>query len=340
MSQRYYQPLRPRPDAPSSSYNQPSHERLAPTSLPFPASSSSGLGLSFYTASMAMTQTQSSRPVHGLSYFQRPMWDPTSTLMLNASSDSADMDRGKSWEEAYDPFAQFHTTDPPTHDQPLLLTPVSRSAGYQRLSETPNPIPSHGFPHSQAGSYSSVSYPSSEAYHLERSTSLFSHSSVKVEDPLDWTSNPHNELQVPRTSMENEFFVTPESVYDSHRFVQSPAPTELHALSHVAPKLGKHHRDDSLAERGSPRLSVQRLKQAQSKRRRTPRENANWVCEICDMPFERSYNLKSHMDTHDPDRQKPFKCEYEGCYREFVRKTDLMRHISSVRLSTCSNSLY
>ncbi|KAI9668037.1 MAG: hypothetical protein M1821_000857 [Bathelium mastoideum] len=281
---------------------------------------------------MAMPQMQSPRPIHRLSYLQRPIWDPASTLLPEAHPDHMDVDRAKSWEDAYDPFAQFHLPGPPANDAFLLLTPVSQSGSFQRLSEPPNPLPSQSLPSSHAESYSSASYPPSETFHLERSASIFSQPGVKMDDSLEWTGNLPSDFRGARTSVDPEIFAMPGAVYDAHRFVQSPTPAETRASSHSAPSLGKQPRRDSVAKQTSPRLSPERPKLVPVKRRRTPRENANWICEICDMPFERSYNLKSHMDTHDPDRPKPFKCEHEGCQREFVRKTDLTRHVQSVRL--------
>ncbi|KAL9079187.1 MAG: hypothetical protein Q9157_001896 [Trypethelium eluteriae] len=281
---------------------------------------------------MAMPQTQGPGPAHALSYLSRPMWDPTSTLMLDTNTESDEMERGKSWEEAYDPFSHFHITDSSGNDHLLFPTPVSQSGPYQRLSPMPSQIP-QSMPSSQAGSYSSASYPSSESYRFERAGSLFSQQSVKMEDPLDWTSNSQPEFPPRGTSTEPELFISPGVIYDPRSVVQSPAPQESRLPTPSGSGLGKHGRDDAFMEQ-SPRLTIEESKRGTTKRRRTPRENANWLCDICDMPFERPYNLKAHLETHDPNRQKPFKCEHEGCSREFVRKTDLTRHVQSVRACT------
>lgn len=67
-------------------------------------------------------------------------------------------------------------------------------------------------------------------------------------------------------------------------------------------------------------------------RRLTTREEANFQCEIkgCGKLFNRSYNYKAHMETHDDHREYPFSCAVEACDKKFVRKTDLQRHHQSV----------
>ncbi|PSN62181.1 hypothetical protein BS50DRAFT_578034 [Corynespora cassiicola Philippines] len=66
--------------------------------------------------------------------------------------------------------------------------------------------------------------------------------------------------------------------------------------------------------------------------RKTPttRENANHICEKCGKMFQRAYNHKTHLETHNPSRKKEHICYYEDCKRPFVRKTDLERHLNSV----------
>lgn len=66
------------------------------------------------------------------------------------------------------------------------------------------------------------------------------------------------------------------------------------------------------------------------KRSFTTKENASCSCPKCGKLFSRSYNLKAHMDTHNPNRKHPFKCEWGGCDKCFARRTDLVRHEQSV----------
>lgn len=71
--------------------------------------------------------------------------------------------------------------------------------------------------------------------------------------------------------------------------------------------------------------------------RRNQRKAANDgtapVCSICGRVFERYYNYKSHLQTHNPARPYPNQCDYDGCMSKFTRKAELDRHKQSVSLS-------
>ncbi|KAL6866302.1 hypothetical protein ACO1O0_002409 [Amphichorda felina] len=77
--------------------------------------------------------------------------------------------------------------------------------------------------------------------------------------------------------------------------------------------------------------SIKRAKRRPT-RRHTTKEEANFQCMIkgCGKFFSRSYNFKSHMETHDEKREYPFPCQVPSCTKKFVRKTDLQRHHQSV----------
>ncbi|SMQ54288.1 unnamed protein product [Zymoseptoria tritici ST99CH_1A5] len=68
------------------------------------------------------------------------------------------------------------------------------------------------------------------------------------------------------------------------------------------------------------------------KRGFTTKANSTCACQLCGRYFQRTYNLRAHMETHNPVRDQPWKCQHEGCERRFVRKTDLVRHWDSVHL--------
>ncbi|EOR02020.1 DNA-binding protein scr1 [Wallemia ichthyophaga EXF-994] len=55
-----------------------------------------------------------------------------------------------------------------------------------------------------------------------------------------------------------------------------------------------------------------------------------YKCSLCPRAFARQFNLKQHIQTHNPDRVKPHECTYEGCGRRFSRKHDLVRHAQSI----------
>lgn len=71
-----------------------------------------------------------------------------------------------------------------------------------------------------------------------------------------------------------------------------------------------------------------------AKRKRTTPEEATHECRICHKLFKRSYNWKSHMETHNPERKYPHPCTAmvgnAPCSKKFQRKTDLDRHYDSV----------
>ncbi|KAF9270527.1 hypothetical protein L218DRAFT_969065 [Marasmius fiardii PR-910] len=64
-----------------------------------------------------------------------------------------------------------------------------------------------------------------------------------------------------------------------------------------------------------------------------------YKCNACPRAFARAYNLKTHMATHDPNREKPFVCPHRTCSRSFSRKHDLGRHLISIHRdeSVCSS---
>lgn len=69
------------------------------------------------------------------------------------------------------------------------------------------------------------------------------------------------------------------------------------------------------------------------------REDGNYECTVdgCGKLFNRSYNYRAHMETHDADRVHPFICALPDCMKRFRRKTDLQRHHQSVHLKEKSH---
>ncbi|THH02530.1 hypothetical protein EW026_g351 [Hermanssonia centrifuga] len=55
-----------------------------------------------------------------------------------------------------------------------------------------------------------------------------------------------------------------------------------------------------------------------------------YQCPSCPRAFARAYNLKTHIQTHDPNRSKPYACYHKSCGRSFSRKHDLTRHLISI----------
>lgn len=59
-----------------------------------------------------------------------------------------------------------------------------------------------------------------------------------------------------------------------------------------------------------------------------------YECPICHKMFERAYNRKMHITTHEAieNRLKPFVCPLESCGKRFARKHDKNRHYLGVHL--------
>ncbi|KAE9385518.1 hypothetical protein BT96DRAFT_840586 [Gymnopus androsaceus JB14] len=53
-------------------------------------------------------------------------------------------------------------------------------------------------------------------------------------------------------------------------------------------------------------------------------------CTMCTRAFDRAFNLKTHMETHNPNRVKAYVCTHGSCGRAFSRKHDLGRHVTSI----------
>lgn len=61
-------------------------------------------------------------------------------------------------------------------------------------------------------------------------------------------------------------------------------------------------------------------------------------CSNCGRAFARAFNLKTHMDTHNPERVKQYVCPHSSCKRPFSRKHDLQRHRTAIHRDQASAS--
>ncbi|KAN0125042.1 hypothetical protein V8E52_001594 [Russula decolorans] len=61
-------------------------------------------------------------------------------------------------------------------------------------------------------------------------------------------------------------------------------------------------------------------------------------CPNCNRAFARAFNLKTHMETHNPERVKQYVCPHTSCKRPFSRKHDLQRHRTAIHRDQASTS--
>ena len=216
---------------------------------------------------------------------------------------------------AFDPFSQFndhaggHVISAPTEEAPGLV-----------FCQTP---PSTNMPSHRSSVSSSCSPPQQHAE--------FFTPRVRTEDGHEWYPSPSND-QVLQRSLTTQSLspYTTEDLYKSpsgdwSKSAPAPYAMDFHPMGgdETRPRFN-----------GAPVLpSVNRIKK---KRQRTTPEEATHECRVCGKLFKRSYNWKSHMETHNPDRKYPHPCtatiDGQPCSKKFQRKTDLDRHYDSVHL--------
>ncbi|KAL8722141.1 MAG: hypothetical protein Q9225_001334, partial [Loekoesia sp. 1 TL-2023] len=193
---------------------------------------------------------------------------------------------------AYDPFSGF-STSPNTG----MMSASSPEAPGLVFCQTP---PSTNLP-SHRSSVSS-SYAPSEAYSQHSSDFTYT-PRVKVEDASEWHPTAGNEYGLQR-SMTTQCLspysaaISPVTAAgeDVYRHAEWPKPGA------PAYPIGLQNNDDHRLgpmETAPVLPSVNRIKK---KRQRTTPEEATHECHVCGKLFKRSYNWKSHMETHNPDR--------------------------------------
>lgn len=176
----------------------------------------------------------------------------------------------------------------------------------------------HSTPGSNFGSHRgsvSPSYSPSESISETGHPLLFTPPRVKIEEARGgWYPHPGNEHS-PYSLMPSPLSAPAEDIRHVPNDWQKPVDA---SYCRVPPYVT-----------GKPRV----------RRRRTTAEEATHECAICGKLFKRSYNWKSHMETHNPHRTYPHPCKAmidatTPCGKKFQRKTDLDRHTDSVHLKT------
>ncbi|KAF2273574.1 uncharacterized protein EI97DRAFT_154165 [Westerdykella ornata] len=285
---------------------------------------------------------------------------PTSMLQPSAYPSPARSDSEPSKYTAeglglYSLSHSFATSGPSTSS--VLYTPSSQStehwsrfssSGSPLVAETPADLWARNYDH--RSSHSSPSWaaqdtPPRSSISSTKDMSTFSREGsamiyaphVKLEGGSEWASE--GESSPPNVSHQLPLTVAPErlttGIFPYDQAYGSPAVPRYEPASGYS---YRHYEDAALSheERApSPRTRESGGRAtARTRVRRNPTtpENANYSCATCGKLFQRSYNHKTHLETHNPARKKEHCCQYRDCDKQFVRKTDLDRHEKSVHL--------
>ena len=278
----------------------------------------------------------------GLGLYSMPSHQPTVTLVSSPQTEEA-------WSQAPTMGHEYVTSQPPdifsaaidpfsgwtgTH---AMVGPHSPEAPGLEFCQTPSSsnMPSH------RGSVSSYA-PSdgSERAYTPR---------AKVEE--EWYPAGSNEHVLQRASTTGSLPYNPSSntlpsqtqdVYRHHGDIYTAHPTDWSKNDTASYMNELHTSPESRLPRFEISTSMSGIGRIKKKRQRTTPEEATHDCKICGKLFKRSYNWKSHMETHNPERKYPHPCTAmvgdQPCTKKFQRKTDLDRHFDSVSLLRCSNS--
>lgn len=220
---------------------------------------------------------------------------------------------------AFDPFSGFNaasTTGMP--DAPGL-------AYYHHQSPSDSQLPSHR-------SSDSSSYSPSESFSPNGSDFLPA-PAVKVEDSSEWYYPPGNEHSHGRPLITQDHSPYSQGMSPMSPPVEYPCrdPSWSRTYTHAYPM---DLRDASDARPSPVILSGLGVDPPRKTRKPTTLEEATHECQVCGKLFKRSYNYKSHMETHNPQRKYPHPCTAmvgnTRCVKKFQRKTDLDRHNDSV----------
>ena len=274
-------------------------------------------GLGIYECSMSPQQ----RTFHDLPPSPQPSEDwSRHSAMVDHDFYSQHPDAPNITTAAFDPFSGFDTAA----DSMMSTSEEAPGLVYCHTPPSSN-MPSH------RSSISSSCSPSPE--HAEFYTPR-----VKSEDIHEWYSSPTNDQVLQRSLTSQSFSPYPITTLHSTGDDMYKSPVNDWSKGGPAPygmpfnpMLGEDSRTRFDAAPVLP--SANRPKK---KRQRTTIEEATHDCRICGKLFKRSYNWKSHMETHNPDRKYPHPCtatvDGQQCAKKFQRKTDLDRHFESVHL--------
>ena len=326
-----HSPISPYTQQSKSSFSAPHHRYPASPAMSPPRQQPSARGLGLYpVVSMAPSHQPSVSPLvaspQSESWSQAPPMEGEYTTAQPSDILSA----------AFDPFSGFPASSSG------MVGPQSPEAPGLEFCQTP---PSSNL-QSHRGSVSSYA-PSdgSDRAYTPRG---------RPEDAAEWYSTAASEHVLQRASTQSSIPYTPSSTLPSQtEDIYRPHPEEVFRPSQ-ATAWSKGNTEAYISELHAspdgrlPRFEMNPLlpnmARIKKKRQRTTPEEATHDCKVCGKLFKRSYNWKSHMETHNPDRKYPHPCTAtmgdQPCTKKFQRKTDLDRHFDSVSLSPRSKCAY
>lgn len=126
-----------------------------------------------------------------------------------------------------------------------------------------------------------------------------------------------------------DFPPSPPSSYYDYNYLLPPAK-----MYHSHPSVSTYAASAPIAHKSSSASSTSSGSSASSS---GPGPVRRFQCPQCNRAFARHFNMKQHMETHNPMRVKPFLCEHSSCGKRFSRKHDLLRHQTSIHQKHAKN---
>lgn len=331
---------------PTISSHQPSPTRLC---SPYPSPSRSDPGMN--------VRSRTSNTLRALSLMSSPMVTeeshPFSTELLSSSMETA-MDANSSLKQSLSHSGLLLDLEPssqlkPTFDWPdkalrssRCLTPpatISPQALQRNRSQGTSGNVSHDSPQASPKQLSEpLSYDDFEIIQTPEMSSREQTASA-FDDELETTTDANNTYEPCHLAISdderNYGFLGDVTIMTAHE------PSSMDIDPELAQVPVKQEEESSnftfrgfrpLEQDRNPTFAPIKPEPEAGKRTRTSREDAKYICPICDKPFSRTFNYNTHLETHNPDRQRPFVCHKRNCGRSFFRPTDLKRHDQSVSL--------
>jgi hypothetical protein len=296
---------------------------------------------SFHASPQSLSRATSQSEGIPVSYEQMPIYsyEPTSTLIPKTTTP---------WPSAvlYSRAGQLSSNVYATENERSSQSFVDMASPYspamystQSTRPLPSTSPSPSYLNSQRPSVSVLgteTYGTPEAY---QNYDL----RVKMEEPLEWLEDQNGpytmsqaraSIMTPSSSSYRSGYTVDYSSGKQQRQEDQRSPDRQ--STGVSSSITTDRQSEYQGDYPNVRRSLSREK---FKRKTTAAEDANFKCKVpgCGKFFNRSYNYRAHMETHDSGRVYPFPCPIEGCTKKFVRKTDLNRHHQSVHMKDRSH---